>query len=220
MGKLTNALTGLFTKVEDTEKRYEKALETKQEMLIAASAELNEKQVMLKDLHKMKILGDVTEATYEKEAEKVEKLQNKITELQNEMQLIVEYKNDDVENILLELQENNKEVQAERQKEVNDLRLELLKAKHEYLSKMIEARAKYYKIVAPERKIESIKASLGMKNKADYFTGADTLSMYSTSTGSYIGLDVTISEVDDALSYKRIDSRLTETLKTTGKLEK
>lgn len=212
MGKIVNILNGLFKKVENTTERYEKALETKQEELIAIQAELAEKASGLSELHKMYLLSDVSEATYKKEADAVEKLQKKVSEIQHEMQLIQEYKTDDVQKILFELEANNKEVQLERQKEVRALQLNLLKAKHEYLAKMIEAREEYYKIVAPEMKIEQVKASLGMKNKLDYMTGADSaLSMYSTRYG-YINLEVDTKQVYDAFSYKRIDYTLEQEL--------
>lgn len=217
MGKIRNVINGLFTKVDDTEKRYEKALEAKQEELIAVSAELAEKQAGLKDLHKMALLGDVSESTYQKEAEKVETLQKKVTEIQHEMQLIQEYKTDDVEKILYELEANNKEVTAERQKELHALQLKVLEAKRIYLQTLLESRNEYYSIVAPERKIEALKAKLGMKNRLDYMTGAyDALSMYSVAGAGYINLEVNTKAVHDALQYSRIDSQLQNELKKHG----
>lgn len=217
MGKIQNVLNGLFTKVDDTEKRYEKALEEKQELLIEVTAELTEKQAGLKDLHKMAILGDVSESTYQKEADAVEKLQNRVSEIQREMQLIVEYKSDDVQKILYELETNNKEVHAERQKELHALRLKVLEAKRIYLQTLLDSRNDYYSIVAPERKIEALKAKLGMKNRLDYMTGAyDALSMYSVAGAGYINLEVNTKAVHDALQYSRIDSQLQNELKKHG----
>lgn len=215
MGKLQTVLNGLFKKAEDTSKRYEKALEEKQELLIEVSAELTEKQAGLKDLHKMALLGDVSESTYKKEAEKVEVLQNKVNQIQSEMQLMNEYKTEDIGAVLQELETNKKEVNAEVNADVTALGLELVKAKHEYLSKLVEARTKYYEINAPKTRIEALKNKLGLPNTLDYQTGAyEALSMFSVANGGYISLRVETKEIHDSLNYGRIDSVLTKHAKT------
>lgn len=220
MGKLTTVLNGLFKKAEDVEKRYESALERKHEEMLAVQAELAEKASGLTELHKMYLLLDVSESTYKKEAEKVEVLQNKVNEIQHELTIMNEYKTDDIGAVLAEIEANQKEVTAETQKEIHALGLEAIAAKHEYLSKLVEVRKRYYETTAPQTKIEALKAKLGMKNRLDYMTGAHVaLSMYSVAGAGYINLEVDTKAIHDALQYKRIDSQLVSELKKYGKLE-
>ena len=75
-------LNGLFGKVDNTEQRYEKALEQKEESLLVLQVELKDKQLEVTELHKMKLLGDISEETFDKQNEKFLALQNKFNEAQ------------------------------------------------------------------------------------------------------------------------------------------
>lgn len=63
--KLLDKLNGLFTKMDNQEQRYEKALEEKEESLLVLQAEIQDKQIEINDLLKMKLLGDITESTFD-----------------------------------------------------------------------------------------------------------------------------------------------------------
>lgn len=201
-------MNDIFKKNEETEAKYEKAQEAKQEELIVLQAELTEKQTVLKDLHKMYLLQEVSEETYQKEKEAVDKLQEKIYEVQHEIAIIDVYKTDDLQAILEQAEEVKKELNAEQKAELHKLKLELFEAKLEYLKKMAEARKKYSAIITPEVKIQNLKIKLG-KQQTHYIPGThDALFQLSLRNAGYINLRVEKTEVYNALEYGRIPSEL------------
>jgi Skp family chaperone for outer membrane proteins len=127
MANLLNKFEGLFKKVTTTEEKYKQALERKQEQLIALQAELQEKEFMLKDMQKMKLLGDISEASFDAEKEKVETLRNKISEAQKELQLIETYKTEDVKAFLLNWKQTQKNTVLNRLKKFKPLKKNFLK---------------------------------------------------------------------------------------------
>ena len=82
--KLLDKLNGLFTKMDNQENRYIKALELKEESLLVLQAELQDKQGEINDLLKMKLLGDITESAFDEKNKKFKLLQEKYAEAQNE----------------------------------------------------------------------------------------------------------------------------------------
>lgn len=202
------AFDGLFNKVDTTESRYQEALQKKEEALIELQAELQEKQMMLKDMHKMKLLGDISEATFDEYKADADKLQEKYQEAVKEVQLIKEYATEDVKTVLAELEAVKTDYSKEQNAEINKLRLELLDAKLTYLTKMKEARLKYGAIVTPEHKIEQLKIKLGLKQR-HYLSGThDALFQYSVPNGGYENLLIQRQEVYNALSYGNVPSQL------------
>ncbi|MEH6949628.1 hypothetical protein V7068_21825 [Bacillus sp. JJ634] len=201
-------LDKLFNKADQTEARYQKALESKEESLIALQAELSEKQFLLKDMHKMKLLGDISEAAYDKEKEVVDKLQKKVAESQKELELIQEYETEDVKSIIEELDEAKAKHRKEHNAELHALKTELLEAKLAYVEKMVEVSEKYNKLVNPERKLDALKIKAGIK-KNSYVSGThDALSMISVPNGGYENLRVEQKDIYDALEYQRTSSQL------------
>jgi Skp family chaperone for outer membrane proteins len=110
MKKLFRGMEVLFNKASQTESKYQEALEKKQLELVELQAKLQDQLFMLKDLHKMKLLGDVSEATYEAEAEKVQHLQKQVQELQKEINLIEVYQTEDIKAVIEELDAEKRKV--------------------------------------------------------------------------------------------------------------
>lgn len=209
MNKIAKVFNGLFNKFDTTEKRYEEALEKKQEELIAVGAELSEMQLKFKDLEKMFLLGDISESTYEAEKVMITQLQKRVQVIQNVMNLIKEYQTEDIQAVLAELEANRKEVNVERQAELKALEKEVLQAKYDYITKLIEAKDQYYELTGTDRKIEKLKEKLGMKNQSLYLSGSfEALSAPAIEGGDYLSLRVDQKELHDALHYGKFDIRL------------
>jgi hypothetical protein len=208
MAKVFKTLEALFKKADTQQARYQEALEKHQEQLIQLQRELQEKNMLLKDMHKMKLLGDLSEATYEAEKEKVAVLQAKVQEVQKELRLIQLYETEDIHSIIAELDAEKSKVFKGNQMELEQIKLELMESKLVYLNKLKEAHMKYNELVAPERKLDSLKIKMGIK-KNSYVSGShDALSMYAVKTGGHENLLVQQSEVYDCLEYGRTPERL------------
>ncbi|WP_368298548.1 hypothetical protein [Cytobacillus firmus] len=206
--KFVDKLNKLFNKVDETEARYQKALERKEEELITLQAELSEKEFMLKDMHKMKLLGDISEASFDAENKKVETLRNKVSAIKQELSLMESYKTEDVKAVLAELEEEHKKLSKEKNKELHILHMQLLEAKFNYLEKIAEVSAEYSKLSTPSYKLQALQQKLGLRNNI-YASGAgESLNMISFESG-YISLRVEQNEVYDALAYQRFPSNLT-----------
>ena len=205
--KLLDKLNGLFTKMDNQEQRYEKALEEKEESLLVLQAEIQDKQIEINDLMKMKLLGDITESTFDEKNKKFQLLQEKYAEAQKEIQLIQEFKHEDVLEILEELKATQREYSPSQREAVNKMGLELLDAKLTYLNKMVEMRKLYSSTVSPSYKIQQIEQKLGLKQHIYYSGSHESLHQYSIG-GSYINLRIDNPDVYNALSYGQIDGQL------------
>jgi hypothetical protein len=211
---VTQVFTDLFTKAETTSKGYEAALEKHQLKLVELQQELAEKEAMLKELNKMKLLEQVSEETYTEELHKVEDLRSKVAEIKHEMVLISEYQNEDAKQIIAELDAVKQEYNQQEQMQLNKLKLELIEAKYNYLVKMAEARKEYGKIINNDLKLQNMKVNHGLKNSV-YISGShDALNMYSVPNGGYESLRVEQREVFDALEYGRVSSQLGKLVNT------
>jgi hypothetical protein len=205
---VTKVFTDLFSKAEKTSEGYQAALEKHQLKLVELEAELADKEALLKDLQKMKLLEQVSEETYTEELHKVEDLRSKVAEIKHEMVLISEYQNEDAKQIIAELDTMQQEYNQQKQGQLNKLKLELLEAKYAYLSKMSEAKKEYGKIINNGLKLQNMKVQHGLKNSV-YISGShDALNMYSVPNGGYESLRVEQREVFDALEYGRVSSQL------------
>ena len=205
-------LEGYFKKEKDSSKGYEKALEKKQEVLIKLQAELKEKEIKLKEFHKMYLLSQITEETYKQEKEVIDALKTKIADLQQDMKLIETYKDEDAKQIVADFEANRGEYSREKQAEIKKLQYELLEAKDDYISKLIEASERYDKLINPERKLQELKVKLGMQ-QASYVSGShDALSLVSVGEG-YENLRVEQFELHNALQYGRKSSTLERAVK-------
>lgn len=207
---LSKGIEALFTRADQTEARYHKALEEKEEQLIQLQGQLQEKQFTLKELHKETILGTISKATFEEEAEKVTVLQKQAEELQKEINLIQVYQTEDIKAVIEELDAEKRKVAEKHQGEIKTLKLELLQAKEEYLKKMVEAREKYNQLVAPERKLDTLKIRVGLKQTSYISDSFDTLFQYSIASGGYETVRIEQAEVYQALQHGRIPEKLTK----------
>lgn len=204
MGKnLLSVFEGLFTKVDKTEASYMKAFEQKEEQLLSMQSDLQEKELILKDMHKMKLLGEVSEDFFEGEQAKVEAFRKKYQEAQSELQLIQEYKTDDVKAILEEMEQVSDEHATEYSNEIEAIRKDLLKAKREYLIKLADAGQAYDKLVAPKNKIYHLSERHGVKNRPAS-TALDALGMIHLGHNQYDNLQVTGDMVMDAIRMNKL----------------
>ena len=208
MGKLSDKLNGLFKQVDAKEQRYEKALEQKEENLLVLQQEIQFKQIEVTDLHKMKLLGDITEETFDKQNQAFQLLQEKYNEMQKEVSLIQEYKRTDVVELLEELKATEKEHKATYYKEIQQMQMELLQAKAEYLNKLLEMKKRYDNTVEPVNNIQRLEQKLGLTQHV-YTNGShDGLNNIRVGEASYVSLRVDANEVFEALHSGEIDSRL------------
>jgi hypothetical protein len=211
-------LEGLFVKVDTTEARYEEALQKKEEALFLLQAELQERNAILTDMHKEALLGNISEATYEAEKQKVHQLQEAYNEASKEVRLIQEYKTEDVKSIMEEIDAVSKKHYADKQEELNKIRLELMNSKLVYLQAMVSANEKYNAIVSPNRKLDALQMQFGLKQRS-YISGSfEALNQYSIPKGGYELLTVQQKEVYDALEYKRVSEQLKKIVQA-GKVE-
>ena len=208
MVKLLDALNGLFNKVDNTEQRYEKALELKEESVLVLQAEIQDKQIEITELHKMKVLGDISPATFDEKNEKFQLLKANYDEAKNEVALIQEFKNEDVMEILAELKATQREYSASEREAIKQMHLELLESKLAYLNKMNEVRERYNKTVAPSLRIQQLERKFIHKQNVYHSGSHETLHQYSVPGDGYIGLRVENPDVYNALSYGQIHSQL------------
>ncbi|MGG3926879.1 hypothetical protein ABET51_12850 [Metabacillus fastidiosus] len=205
---LLNTLQGLFSKVDETESRYMKALENKEDELIELQAVVQEKETMLTDMHKAKLLGDISEEAYNTAKGEVDVVKEKLQEVQREVQLIQEYKTDDIHAVIAEIETNASEYNAKQRKEIEKMQLEMLEAKLAYVEKMAEVSERYYKAIEPASKLQELKVQLGLQVR-NYTSGChDALNFYGTASGGHEDLYIKEKTVYDALSYGRIPYQL------------
>ncbi|KPB06327.1 hypothetical protein [Bacillus sp. CHD6a] len=210
---MKKVLLSLFNKADQTEERYELALERKQEELMQLKLDLKEASIVHAEFQKMKILGDITGEVYDAEARKVEAIQKQIQEVQKEIQLIDKYRTDDVKSVLEELDAEKLKGSKEYHAELEKLKLELIASKLEYLRKMKESKEKYDMLVAPTRKLDMLKQKVGLQ-KHSYVSGSyEALNYYSLPDGSHEFLIIETPEISNALGYGRIPERLEKIVK-------
>lgn len=159
-------VTGFLGKIETTSAKYEGKLEEKQEEIIIVQAELQEATAKLKDFHKMKILGDISEETFNEQKKMVDMLQEKLQEVKTEVELIDTYKTEDVDVILAEINKVKPEFNKKQQEEIQKIKEELTEAKKQYTEKLVEIGDKYSKAVSANSKLESILIKFGKQTNS------------------------------------------------------
>jgi len=201
---MSKILDKLFNKVDKTEASYEQAMERKQEELIQLQADLQEKEAILRDMHKETLLGSISESTYEAEKEKVEQLRHKVQEVQNELQLVETYKTEDLTSVLAEIEAEKAKYTKEQREAIAKLQADLQEAKVEYLQKLVKAREEYNSIVKPSRLLEQLKIKLGKQQNQYTVDAYEGLGFVSNPSGGIDTLFVEKESVHEALSYGRI----------------
>ncbi|WP_404347484.1 hypothetical protein LG311_17830 [Sutcliffiella horikoshii] len=205
---IMKAVEGLFQKADQTEARYIEAQERKQDEILQTQLELSEATTIHKDMHKMYLLNQVSEETYEVEKLKVEALQKKLVDLQRDMQIITEYQREDVLEVIAELEAEKAKGGKEYHAEMDQLKLDLMEAKLVYLQQMKQAKEKYDVLVSPTRKIDMLKIKLGMKKNSYISDSFDALNSFSFVNGGHESLIVTLPEVSNSLGYGRTPENL------------
>ena len=152
---------GLLTKAESTSTDYTKALEEKQQKQVQIQLQLQEEQEKLKEFHKLSLLKQISEETYEEQKNVVSKMIDSIESLQFEMKQIELYKTEDVETVLAEIQKNKPEFNKHQQAEIQKIKIEIAEARQEYLSKISALGKQYDSAVKEERLIQQFLVDFG-----------------------------------------------------------
>ncbi|MGD6815499.1 hypothetical protein ACQCVE_00295 [Metabacillus sp. 113a] len=210
--QILKKFNGLMKKADNTQIRYVKTLEAKEEELLALKVKLSERETILKDIHKMSLLGETTQDAYQKEKENVEGFKTKVTEIERDIQLIEQYKTDDLKGIIQELELSKSDWSGAQQAEIQKIKMELLESKFQYLQKLTEARERYYKVTEPAYKLQNLKVKLGLQVRTYKSGSYDALNLLSYG-GTYINMQVDQYAVHEALQYGRIDSKIERALK-------
>lgn len=115
---------------------YNNALKDAEERYKEAEAEYNAKYEEVKELHKMKVLKQITDETFKQAKEELDKQEEKVRDIGYEIEQIEGYKREDKEEVLAKLNEIKGEYNKKKQEEVRRIQLQLLKAKLEYFKKL------------------------------------------------------------------------------------
>lgn len=212
MGTLLDKMSGLFKKVDATEARYEKALEEKEQSLLVLQSEIQDKQKEVTELHKMKLLGDITEETFDEKNESFLKLQAKYRQGQTEVEMIKQYKVADVTDILAELESTQKEHSAEETRAIRKLKMEALQAKEVYLKTLHDVANRYHKTTAPANKIKLMQQRLGLVKNVYIADSVESLNAISVSGGGYVNLRVEQIEVFNSIKTGTINGEIRSAL--------
>ncbi len=154
-------VTGLLNKASDTTTSYELALERKQEELVQLQLQLQDEQVKLKDYHKLALLQQISEQTYEEQKQAVASMTGKIQSIQLEMKQVELYKTEDVESVIAEIQANKAEMNKAQQAEITAIKEGIAEAKCEYLQKLSELGEQYDSAIKEEGLLQSFLVDLG-----------------------------------------------------------
>ncbi|WHY65019.1 hypothetical protein [Neobacillus sp. SuZ13] len=117
--------------------------------------------------------------------------------------MIEVYQTEDIKAVIEELDAEKSKAFVKHQDEFKKLQMELLESKQSYLKKMVEAKAKYDELVAPERKLDALKIKMGIKKNSYIGNAFETLNMVSVGAG-YEPLRIDQKEVQAALWYGKI----------------
>lgn len=161
MKNIKKIVAGLLNKASDASTSYELALERKQEELVQLQLHLQDEQVKLKDYHKLALLQQVSEQTYEEQKQVVTSMTDKIQSIQLEMKQIELYKTEDVNAVIAEIQANKAEMNMVQQVDIQAIKEGILEAKREYLQKLSELGKQYDSAIKEEGLLQSFLVDLG-----------------------------------------------------------
>ncbi|MBD8522301.1 hypothetical protein [Lysinibacillus fusiformis] len=159
MKNIKKIVAGLLNKASDATTNYELALERKQEELV--QLQLQGEQIKLKDYHKLALLQQVSEQTYEEQKQVVASMTDKIQSIQLEMKQIELYKTEDVEAVIAEIQANKAEINKAQQVEIQAITEGIAEAKRDYLQKLSELGKQYDSAIHEEGLLQSFLVDLG-----------------------------------------------------------
>lgn len=154
-------VSDLLNKADKASNNYEMASEEKQETIIQLQLQMQDEQLKLKEYHKMAVLKEVSEATYEEQKRVVASLQEKMASLQTEIQLISTYKTEDIDTILSNIAEVKPEFNKKYQEEIKAIQQEIADAKKDYLNKLSELGKQYGKAISEESRLQRFLVSVG-----------------------------------------------------------
>jgi DNA repair exonuclease SbcCD ATPase subunit len=204
---VTEEMLTLLDKIDEIEAGYNNALKDAEERYKQAEEAYNAKYEEVKELHKMKVLKQITDETYQQAKEELDKLEEKVRDIGYEIEQIEGYKREDKEEILEKLNEIKGEYSKKKQQEIRRIQYQLLKAKLDYFNKMIEMRNQFKEISEAEHRYQRLLIDLGYKPS---YYGLDVFEeIGSVSVGQvYETLDINRSDIYNALSYGRLPYRL------------
>ena len=152
---------GLLTKAEKTSTGYLVALEEKQQLLVQIQLQLVSEQEKLKDYHKLSLMKQVSESTYEEQKNVVAKMNESIDSIHLEMKQITLYRTEDVENVLSEIQKNKPEFNKHQQAEIQKIKNEIASARQEYLERIASLGKQYDSATKEESMIQQFLVDFG-----------------------------------------------------------
>ncbi|MGY4797260.1 hypothetical protein ACVNNN_20090 [Lysinibacillus fusiformis] len=161
MKNIKKIVAGLLNKASDASTSYELALERKQEELVQLQLHLQDEQKKLKDYHKLALLQQVSEQTYEEQKQVVTSMTDKIQSIQLEMKQIELYKTEDVNAVIAEIQSNKAEMNKAQQEEIQAIKEGIAEAKSEYLQKLSILGEQYDSAIKEEGLLQSFLVDLG-----------------------------------------------------------
>lgn len=213
MGKVKDTVDKFLGKIDHTEERYELALEKKQEELIELQQQLQDASEKFKEFQKMHVLGDISDGALKEAGTDVEAITDKIASLQEQISLIDQYKREDIEEVLAEIEAVRPEFNAEQNKEITRIQYEVQQARLVYVQALVKARKDYGKVAGTTSKITDVMIKLGLKER-NYTSGAyDAVGFPSVHVGSTsfatLSPDVDQHMAHEALYHGRLPSQLT-----------
>ena len=163
---IKSIISNLLNKADTTANKYEEVAEKKHAELLQLNTAIQEKTVELRDVHKMVVLGEITESQYTQMKDEVESLKKKSDELKAEIKMIETYKTEDVEDVIQSIKQNQQEFNAEQVKEINKLKDEVQQARLEYLKKLSEAGKKYNAVTKNDSRIQNLLMVAGKQKRS------------------------------------------------------
>jgi DNA repair exonuclease SbcCD ATPase subunit len=201
-------MLSLLDKIDEIEAGYNNALKDAEERYKQAEEAYNAKYEEVKELHKMKVLKQITDETYQQVKEELDKLEEKVRDIGYEIEQIEGYKREDKEEVLAKLNEIKGEYNQKKQEEVRRIQLQLLKAKLEYLKKLIEMRKEFIEISKADYRYQQLLVDLGYK-PTTYISGVfESIGTISIAGSGYESLDISTTDIYNALTYGRLPYQL------------
>ncbi|MCA0992975.1 hypothetical protein [Pseudalkalibacillus hwajinpoensis] len=194
---------------DESDEKIEAKLEEKQGELIQLDSDIQEQETLVRDLRKSYLLDEIKETSYlEAKAELDEMIEKKAT-IQEDMKLIQQYRQEDAELILDELESyRDKELKKEESKEVKEIKNEVAEAKLAYLTKLSELGKRHKKVNGVQATIDRFSEKLGGKMTSFQGSTYDILGVIHTGRNVTVPVEVDVDEANNALQNGLVDSHL------------
>lgn len=154
----------IFNKVTDVEACYSKAEGVKHEQLVEQELQLAEAQKRYEEVHKMYLLGDITEETFLTAKAEYEKQAKQVQQLKLDIGIIKKYELQDKEKNVEQIQEIERDMDKEVSAITDNAQRKVFEAKA-----IAEAGAEYKKAVSYKVRVIELKNKVFGINKKYLF---------------------------------------------------